>query len=272
MEAPRIPSLRGRYDDADASHVLVPRRVVAARALAAGGRRRVAHLGGGGQGRRCDRPAAPGLPERPPGRRRAIRARSIVLQIDTAGTLDQDGMAFAQRVADLSVPVVAWVGTAPARASGAGLLLMYASSWRGSRRGARRDRSIRSTSPVRTIGRRACTTRSRAGSRRATRTPTSTGSTGRSPPRRRVTSTSRRSRPPRSRTCWTRSTAERSRRPAVPSSCTPGSRPRRPRRTRGRSTSASRTSGRSTACCTVWPRRRWCISCSSWRSPRSRSS
>ena len=34
----------------------------------------------------------------------------VVLQIDTAGTLDQDGVAFAQRVADLSVPVIAWVG------------------------------------------------------------------------------------------------------------------------------------------------------------------
>jgi membrane-bound serine protease (ClpP class) len=55
----------------------------------------------------------------------------VVLQIDTAGTLDQDGVAFAQRVAELSVPVVAWVGPAPARASGAGLLLMYASSIAG---------------------------------------------------------------------------------------------------------------------------------------------
>jgi membrane-bound serine protease (ClpP class) len=52
----------------------------------------------------------------------------VVLQIDTSGTLDEDGVALAQRVADLSVPVIAWVGPAPARASGAGLLLMYASS------------------------------------------------------------------------------------------------------------------------------------------------
>ncbi len=55
----------------------------------------------------------------------------VVLQIDTAGTLDQDGVALAQRVADLNVPVIAWVGPAPARASGAGLLLMYASSLAG---------------------------------------------------------------------------------------------------------------------------------------------
>ncbi len=55
----------------------------------------------------------------------------VVLQIDTAGTLDQDGVALAQRVVELSVPVIAWVGPAPARASGAGLLLMYASSLAG---------------------------------------------------------------------------------------------------------------------------------------------
>lgn len=52
----------------------------------------------------------------------------VVLQLDTAGTLDEDGMALARRVASLSVPVIAWVGPAPARASGAGLLLMYVSS------------------------------------------------------------------------------------------------------------------------------------------------
>jgi membrane-bound serine protease (ClpP class) len=52
----------------------------------------------------------------------------VVLQIDTSGTLDQDGVALAQRIADLDVPVIAWVGPTPAKASGAGLLLMYASS------------------------------------------------------------------------------------------------------------------------------------------------
>jgi membrane-bound serine protease (ClpP class) len=55
----------------------------------------------------------------------------VVLQIDTAGTLDENGVSFARRVAELGVPVVAWVGPAPARASGAGLLLMYASSLAG---------------------------------------------------------------------------------------------------------------------------------------------
>jgi membrane-bound serine protease (ClpP class) len=52
----------------------------------------------------------------------------VVLQLDTAGVLDQDGIALAERVANLRVPVIAWVGPAPSRASGAGLLLMYAAS------------------------------------------------------------------------------------------------------------------------------------------------
>ena len=52
----------------------------------------------------------------------------VVLQLDTAGTLDQDAVALADRIANLSVPVVTWVGPAPAKAAGAGLLLMYAAS------------------------------------------------------------------------------------------------------------------------------------------------
>lgn len=52
----------------------------------------------------------------------------VVLQIDTVGTLDQDGVELAERIASLSVPVIAWVGPAPAKAAGTGLLLMYASS------------------------------------------------------------------------------------------------------------------------------------------------
>ena len=55
----------------------------------------------------------------------------VVLQLDTSGTLDQDGVALAQRVADLDVPVLAWVGPTPATAAGAGSLLMYASSLAG---------------------------------------------------------------------------------------------------------------------------------------------
>lgn len=53
---------------------------------------------------------------------------TVVLQLDTAGALDQDAVAIAERVLAARVPVIAWVGPAPARASGAGLLLLYASS------------------------------------------------------------------------------------------------------------------------------------------------
>lgn len=52
----------------------------------------------------------------------------VVLQLNTAGTLDEDGVALAERVANLEVPVISWIGPAPSRASGAGLLLMYASA------------------------------------------------------------------------------------------------------------------------------------------------
>ncbi len=52
----------------------------------------------------------------------------IVLEVDTPGALDQDGIALAAEVASLPVPVIVWVGPVPAKASGAGLLLMYASS------------------------------------------------------------------------------------------------------------------------------------------------
>jgi membrane-bound serine protease (ClpP class) len=55
----------------------------------------------------------------------------VVLQLDTAGTLGHDGIALAQRVAELDVPVLAWVGPTPATAAGTGLLLMYASSLAG---------------------------------------------------------------------------------------------------------------------------------------------
>jgi membrane-bound serine protease (ClpP class) len=59
----------------------------------------------------------------------AEAARStLVLQIDTAGTVDVDPIALADRVARASVPVIVWVGPPPAQAAGAGLLLVYASS------------------------------------------------------------------------------------------------------------------------------------------------
>jgi membrane-bound serine protease (ClpP class) len=52
----------------------------------------------------------------------------VVLELDTPGALGQDGVVLAERVAHLQVPVLTWVGPAPAKASGAGLLLMLASS------------------------------------------------------------------------------------------------------------------------------------------------
>jgi membrane-bound serine protease (ClpP class) len=53
---------------------------------------------------------------------------TLVLQLDSPGTLDQDAVALADRIANLPVPVIVWVGTVPATASGGGLLLMMASS------------------------------------------------------------------------------------------------------------------------------------------------
>ncbi|MEO8292006.1 MAG: NfeD family protein [Actinomycetota bacterium] len=53
---------------------------------------------------------------------------TVILQLDTSGTLSRDPIALAERVATMRVPVIAWVGPVPAKAAGAGLLLMYASS------------------------------------------------------------------------------------------------------------------------------------------------
>lgn len=53
---------------------------------------------------------------------------TVVVQLDSAGTLDQDAVALAERIHRASVPVVVWVGPTPAKARGAGLLLMYAAS------------------------------------------------------------------------------------------------------------------------------------------------
>ena len=53
---------------------------------------------------------------------------TVVLQLDSAGTLDQDALALAWRVAGAKVPVIVFVGPTPAKATGGALLLMYASS------------------------------------------------------------------------------------------------------------------------------------------------
>lgn len=52
----------------------------------------------------------------------------IVLQVDSAGSIGQDGVALGQRLVSLPVPVLVWVGPVPARASGAAMLLMDAAS------------------------------------------------------------------------------------------------------------------------------------------------
>jgi membrane-bound serine protease (ClpP class) len=53
---------------------------------------------------------------------------TLLVQLDSAGTLDRDGVALARRVFDATVPVIVWVGPAPAKAQGAALLLLSASS------------------------------------------------------------------------------------------------------------------------------------------------
>src|SRR5262245_16552553 len=53
---------------------------------------------------------------------------TLVVQLDSAGTLDQDAVALAKRLHDATVPVIAWVGPSPAKAQGAGLLFLYAAS------------------------------------------------------------------------------------------------------------------------------------------------
>ena len=60
----------------------------------------------------------------------------LVLELDSAGTLDQDAAGLAQRVHDATVPVVVWTGPTPAKAQGGGLLLMYAASLAGVAPGA----------------------------------------------------------------------------------------------------------------------------------------
>jgi len=53
---------------------------------------------------------------------------TLVIQLDSAGTLDQDAIELAERIHGASVPVIVWVGPSPAKAQGAGLLFLYAAS------------------------------------------------------------------------------------------------------------------------------------------------
>ena len=57
--------------------------------------------------------------------------RSWSCRPNTSGTLGEDGVALGNRLVAMRVPVLVWVGPAPAKAAGAGLLLMYASSLAG---------------------------------------------------------------------------------------------------------------------------------------------
>jgi membrane-bound serine protease (ClpP class) len=57
------------------------------------------------------------------------REAVVVIQLDTPGTLGVPAIDVAQRVFDAEVPVIVWVGTPPARAEGAGLLIVYAASY-----------------------------------------------------------------------------------------------------------------------------------------------
>jgi membrane-bound serine protease (ClpP class) len=56
------------------------------------------------------------------------RGATVVIQLDTAGTLDEDAVGLAERIHEATVPVIVWVGPSPAKARGAGLLFMYAAS------------------------------------------------------------------------------------------------------------------------------------------------
>lgn len=53
---------------------------------------------------------------------------TVVVQLDSAGTLDEDALGLAGRIHDARVPVIVWVGPSPAKARGAALLFMYAAS------------------------------------------------------------------------------------------------------------------------------------------------
>jgi membrane-bound serine protease (ClpP class) len=53
---------------------------------------------------------------------------SVVIQLDTPGSLNVDALRIARHIFDARVPVIVWVGPGGARATGAGLLFVYAAS------------------------------------------------------------------------------------------------------------------------------------------------
>ncbi|MEA2556154.1 MAG: hypothetical protein QOI60_1485, partial [Actinomycetota bacterium] len=52
----------------------------------------------------------------------------VVLQLNTAGSLGQDAIALGDQIAQMNVPVITWTGPEPAKAAGAGALLMQAAT------------------------------------------------------------------------------------------------------------------------------------------------
>ena len=139
---------------------------------------------------------------------------TLVLQLDSAGTLDEDAVALAERIHDASVPVIVWVGPAPAKAAGAGLLFLYAASLGAVAPGAGVGPSNPSTCRVTTLRSRHARSRSSRpdGSRSEAGRPRSRSPTGRCRPGPRSTATSRASRLSRSPTCshrWTVAPSER---------------------------------------------------------------
>ena len=204
---------------------------------------------GGGR----DRPAAPRLPHRQARGRRGRGRDGGAASSNTSGTLDQDPIALAELVANLKVPVIAWVGPVPAKAAGAGLLLMYASSLAAVQPGAQ----VGPLMPARprripTPRTRASRSRCRSGSTPAAKNtltdwqrPTAHRAGG---PRARHHPGAT---PARSPSCSTPSTAGPRSRRAAPSRCTRRWRRPRPRPATARSRSGSTASGPSSACSTA---------------------
>jgi membrane-bound serine protease (ClpP class) len=56
------------------------------------------------------------------------RGATVVLELDSAGGIGDDAIGLADRIVAMPVPVIVWVGPVPAKASGAAMLLMLASS------------------------------------------------------------------------------------------------------------------------------------------------
>jgi membrane-bound serine protease (ClpP class) len=57
------------------------------------------------------------------------RGATVIIQLNTSGSLGASAIDLARQVFEATVPVVVWVGPTPAHAMGAGLLLVYASSY-----------------------------------------------------------------------------------------------------------------------------------------------